>query len=71
MVLEGAVVGGAIETEHLEIAAYTGLVEKAQAMGMTEAAQLLQQNLRQEENMLQQLTQIGQKLTQQMAAMQK
>ncbi len=25
----------AIETEHLEIAAYTGLVEKARAMGLT------------------------------------
>lgn len=68
-VLEGAVVAGAIKTEHLEIAGYTGLVEKARAMGQTEAAQLLQQNLQQEQNMLQQLEKIATQLTQQMAAM--
>jgi ferritin-like metal-binding protein YciE len=68
-VLEGAVVAGAIKTEHLEIAAYTGLVKKAQAMGQTEAAQLLQQNLQQEQNMLQQLETISDQMTQQMAAM--
>jgi ferritin-like metal-binding protein YciE len=68
-VLEGAVVAGAIKTEHLEIAAYTHLVEKARAMGQTEAAQLLQQNLQQEQHMLQQLEQIATQLSQQMAAM--
>src|SRR5215204_3886439 len=61
-VLEGLVVGGACKTEHYEIAAYTGLVEKARAMGQTEAAQLLQQNL-------QGVEQISQQLTQQMASM--
>ena len=68
-VLEGAVVAGAIKTEHLEIAAYQGLVKKARAMGQTEAAQLLEQNLQQEQNMLQQLERISDQLTQQMAAM--
>ena len=68
-VLEGAVVAGAIKTEHLEIAGYTGLIEKAQAMGQSEAAQLLQQNLQQEQAMLQQLQGISQQLTQQMASM--
>ncbi len=68
-ILEGAVVAGAIKTEHLEIAAYTGLVKKAQAMGQTEAALLLQQNLRQEQNMLEQLERISDQLTQQMASM--
>jgi ferritin-like metal-binding protein YciE len=68
-VLEGLVVGGATKTEALEIAAYTGLVNKARAMGMTEAAQLLQQNLQEEQQMLQQVEQIAQQLTQQMAAM--
>lgn len=67
-VLEGLVVGGACKTEHLEIAAYTGLVNKAQAMGLTGAAQLLQQNLQEEQQMLQQVEQIAQQLTQQMAA---
>ena len=68
-VLEGLVVGGACKTEHYEIAAYTGLIEKARAMGRTEAAQLLQQNLQEEQQMLQQVEQISQQLTQQMAAM--
>jgi len=68
-VLEGLVVGGACKTEHYEIAAYTGLVEKARAMGQTEAAQLLQQNLQEEQQMLQKVEQISQQLTQQMAAM--
>ena len=68
-VLEGLVVGGAAKTEHYEIAAYTGLIEKARAMGQTEAAQLLQQNLQEEQQMLQQVEQIAQQLTQQMAAM--
>ena len=69
-VLEGAVVAGACKTEHLEIAAYTGLIEKARAMGMTEAAQLLQQSLQEEQQMLRQVEQIAQQLTQQMASMQ-
>jgi ferritin-like metal-binding protein YciE len=68
-VLEGLVTGGAAKTEHYEIAAYTGLVEKARAMGQTEAAQLLQQNLQEEQQMLRQVEQISQQLTQQMAAM--
>jgi len=68
-VLEGLVVGGAAKTEHYEIAAYTGLVEKARAMGQTEAAQLLQQNLQEEQQMLQKVEQISQQLTQQMASM--
>jgi ferritin-like metal-binding protein YciE len=68
-VLEGLVVGGACKTEHYEIAAYTGLVEKARAMGRTDAAQLLQQNLQEEQQMLQRVEQISQQLTQQMASM--
>ena len=69
-VLEGAVVAGAMKTEHLEIAGYTGLVEKARAMGQTEAAQLLQQNLQEEQQMLQRVEQIATQLTQQMASVQ-
>jgi ferritin-like metal-binding protein YciE len=68
-VLEGIVAGGAAKTEHYEIAAYTGLIEQARAMGQTRAAQLLQQNLTQEQTMLRQVEQIGQQLAQQMAAM--
>ena len=67
-VLEGLVVGGACKTEHYEIAAYTGLVEKARAMGRTEAVELLQQNLQEEQQMLQRVEEISQQLTQQMAS---
>jgi len=67
-VLEGAVVAGACKTEHLEIAGYTGLVEKAKAMGMSEAEDLLKQNLQEEEAMLKQVEKIAKKLTKQMAS---
>ena len=66
-VCDGLVTGGAIKTEHLEIAGYTGLIEKAQAMGQTEAVTLLQQNLAGEEKTLQKLQTISQQLTQQAA----
>lgn len=68
-VLEGLVVDGAAKTEHYEIAAYTGLIEKARALGQTEAAQLLQQNLQDEQQMLRQVEQLSRQMTQQMAAM--
>ena len=68
-VLEGAAAAGVIKTELLEIAAYTGLIKKARAMGQTEAARLLEQNLQQEQNMLQQIETISDQLTGQMAAM--
>ncbi len=69
-VVEGLVVAGACKTEHLEIASYTGLVEKARAMGQTQAVQLLEQNLQEEQQMLQQVERIAQQLTQQMASAQ-
>lgn len=68
-VIDGLATGGAAKTEHFEIAAYTGLIEKARAMGQPQIAQLLEQNLQDEQQMLQQVEQISQKLTQQMAAM--
>jgi ferritin-like metal-binding protein YciE len=45
--------GAAARTEHYEIAAYTGLVEMANALGESECAKLLGENLRQEQDMLQ------------------
>ena len=68
-VLEGLVVGGAAKTEHYEIAGYIGLIEKARAMGQSEAVQLLQQSLQEEQQMLQQVEQISQQLTRQMASL--
>ena len=68
-VLDGAVLAGGCKTEHLEIAGYTGLIEKAQAMGQPQIAGLLQENLQQEQQTLQQLEMISQQMTKQMAAM--
>jgi ferritin-like metal-binding protein YciE len=68
-VLDGVIVDGAAKTEHYEIAAYTGLLKQARAMGQPEAARLLEQNLQQEQNTLRQVEQIGDQLTQQMAPM--
>jgi ferritin-like metal-binding protein YciE len=48
--------GAAARTEHYEIAAYTGLVAAAQALGNTEAANLLEENLAQEQAMLEKAT---------------
>jgi ferritin-like metal-binding protein YciE len=44
--------GAAARTEHYEIAAYTGLVAKARSLGETNAAKLLNENLRQEREAL-------------------
>jgi ferritin-like metal-binding protein YciE len=44
--------GAAARTEHYEIAAYTGLIEKARAMGESEIVSLLDENLKQEKEAL-------------------
>ena len=49
--------GAGARTEHYEIAAYTGLVTSAQALGKPEAARLLQENLADEKAMLEKATQ--------------
>lgn len=43
--------GGASKTEHFEISSYQGLIEAAEAMGESEVAAVLKQDLRQEEEM--------------------
>jgi len=48
--------GAASRTEHYEIAAYTGLVSTAHALGKAEIADLLRQNLEQETAMLEKAT---------------
>lgn len=58
--------GGAAKTEHYEIGSYQGLVEKANLMGMKDCVKLLQENLSQEEEMAQKVTQISKQLGKQM-----
>jgi ferritin-like metal-binding protein YciE len=54
--------GGAAKTEHYEIAAYEGLIAMCEALGQPRAAQLLQENLRQEQAMLQKVTEASERL---------
>jgi ferritin-like metal-binding protein YciE len=50
-----AINGSCSKVEHYEIAAYRGLIAGADAMGQTDIARLLSENLRQEENTAQKL----------------
>jgi ferritin-like metal-binding protein YciE len=61
-VLNMFLTGAAARTEHYEIAAYTGLITMAEALGETDAAKLLGENLKQEEAALEKVTSISQKL---------
>jgi ferritin-like metal-binding protein YciE len=65
-VLEMANLGGAAKTEHYEMAMYTSLVQMANDLGENEAAQLLQQNLRQEVAMAQRVESMAQQLGRQL-----
>lgn len=57
--------GAASKTEHYEIASYEGLIAKAQMMGQQSVARLLEQNLRQEQEMAQKVSQLSHQLGQQ------
>jgi ferritin-like metal-binding protein YciE len=54
--------GAAARTEHYEIAAYTGLITMAKALGETDAAKLLGENLKDEKAALEMVTTISEKL---------
>jgi ferritin-like metal-binding protein YciE len=54
--------GAAARAEHYEIAAYTGLVGQARALGEREAVDLLQQNLRQEKEALKKVESISKRI---------
>ena len=55
--------GAGARTEHYEIAAYTGLITMAQALGEKSAVPLLQANLKQEEAALGKLEQAAKRLS--------
>ena len=52
-----AIAGGSSKVEHYEIASYRSLITGAQQMGQNQIAQLLQQNLQQEEQTAQKIEQ--------------
>ena len=49
---DGVHSGGVARTEHYEIAAYSGLIEKARALGEQDAVTLFEENLKQEREAL-------------------
>ena len=55
--------GAGSRTEHYEIAAYTGLITMAQAMGESDAVVLLQENLAQEKAALEKLEKAATRLS--------
>jgi ferritin-like metal-binding protein YciE len=60
--LDAFLTGAASRAEHYEIAAYTGLVTQARALGEREAVQLLQENLKQEKEALKKVETISKRL---------
>jgi ferritin-like metal-binding protein YciE len=56
------ILSGATETEHHEIAVYETLITNAKARGANEVAQLLQQNLEQEQHTLDEVKSAAEKL---------
>ncbi|MBA2476393.1 MAG: DUF892 family protein [Actinobacteria bacterium] len=66
-ILNGFLTGAAARTEHYEIAAYEGAITMAKAMGESEAAGFLEQNLKQEQETLQKVNTIAKRLAQEAA----
>jgi ferritin-like metal-binding protein YciE len=61
-VLDQFLTGAGARAEHYEIAAYTGLVTMARALGERAAADLLAENLREEQAMLERLETVAERL---------
>ncbi|HEX8856119.1 MAG TPA: ferritin-like domain-containing protein [Thermoleophilaceae bacterium] len=66
-VVDAVILSGAAETEHHEIAVYESLITQAEAMGNQQVAQLLKQNLEQEQHTLEEVKGESQRLAQTMA----
>jgi len=60
--LDAFLTGAAARTEHYEIAAYTGLVSQARALGERDAVVLLQENLKQEKEALKKVETISKRI---------
>jgi len=61
-VLDVFLTGAAARAEHYEIAAYTGLIAQAKALGERESAELLDTNLRQEKEALKTVESISKRI---------
>ena len=60
--------GAAAKVEHYEISSYTSLIQLADQLGLTEAAQLLNQSLKEEQETAQEVETMGEKLGQELPA---
>ena len=58
----------AAKVEHYEISSYRSLIKLADQLGLSEAAQLLQQSLQEEEETAQEVETMGEKLGQELSA---
>jgi ferritin-like metal-binding protein YciE len=67
-VLDSFLTGAGARTEHYEIAAYEGLIANAKALGEAEVAELLSENLAQEQAALKLMKSIGGRLAKSNAA---
>ena len=67
-VLDVFLTGAAARTEHYEIAAYTGLVTMARALGERDVVPLLEANLKQEKETLRAVEKIGRRLSKEAVA---
>ena len=63
-ILDTVLLGGAAETEHLEIALYEDLITQARAMGEQQVVALLEQNLEQEQHTLEEVKRASERLAQ-------
>ena len=66
-ILDSVLLGGAAETEHLEIALYEDLITQARAMGEERVVSLLEQNLEQEQHTLEEVKKATEQIAQQTA----
>jgi ferritin-like metal-binding protein YciE len=62
-ILDSMIASGAMKTENYEIVAYEGLVDQAKSLGQSEAAKLLQANLKDEKETLKKLEELEPKLS--------
>ena len=63
-ILDTVLLGGAAETEHVEIAFYEDLITQARGLGEQQVVSLLQQNLEQEQHTLEEVKRASEQLAQ-------
>jgi ferritin-like metal-binding protein YciE len=66
-IVDSVLLGGAAETEHLEIALYEDLITQARAMGQEQVVSLLEQNLEQEQHTLEEVKRASEEVAQRSA----